>query len=78
MQLGRKHGALTLLNPAPAQAIDPQQVASVDLMSSNETETRILQGLEPDDPPPPRGSWLAGCSIWASDRSSSPEAHRGR
>ena len=52
MELGRKHGALTLLNPAPAQAVEPHQLAHVDLMTPNETEARILLGLEPDDPTP--------------------------
>ena len=52
MDLGRRHGAFTLLNPAPAQPVAPGQLANVDLMTPNETETRILLGLEPDDPTP--------------------------
>ena len=52
MELGRRHGAMTLLNPAPAQRVTPGQLANVDLMTPNETETRILLGLEPDDSTP--------------------------
>ena len=52
MELGRRHSAFTLLNPAPAQAVQPEQLANVDLITPNETETRILQGLEPNDPTP--------------------------
>jgi ribokinase len=52
MELGRKHGAMTLLNPAPARTIDPQLLAHVDLLTPNEVETRLLLGLPPDDPRP--------------------------
>ncbi len=52
MQLGRKHGVLTVLNPAPARALPPDLLANVDLLTPNQTETRILQGLAPDDPTP--------------------------
>tara|TARA_B100000686_G_scaffold238310_1_gene246454 strand:- start:1015 stop:1941 length:927 start_codon:yes stop_codon:yes gene_type:complete len=52
MELGQKHGALTILNPAPAQVVERKQLAHVDLITPNETETRILQGLAPDDPSP--------------------------
>jgi ribokinase len=52
MQLGRKHGVLTVLNPAPARALPADLLANVDLLTPNQTETRILQGLAPDDPTP--------------------------
>lgn len=52
MQLGRKHGALTILNPAPARFLPPELLAFVDLLTPNETETRLLQGLPPDEPTP--------------------------
>ena len=53
MERGREHGALTMLNPAPSQPIaDVDQLANVDLMTPNETEARILLGLQPDDPTP--------------------------
>ncbi len=50
MELGRKHGKMTILNPAPARSIDPDVLANVDILTPNDTETRILQGLSPDDP----------------------------
>lgn len=52
MARGRAHGALTLLNPAPAQPVESDLLTHVDLMTPNETETRILLGLAPDDPTP--------------------------
>lgn len=52
MELGRKHGATTLWNPGPAKPIDPKLLAHVDILTPNETETRILLGLPPDDPTP--------------------------
>ena len=52
LKLGRKHRALTILNPAPGQPLDPNILANVDLLTPNESETRILLGLAPDDPTP--------------------------
>jgi ribokinase len=52
MELGRKHGVRTVLNPAPAAAIPSEAFRSIDLLTPNETELRILLGLEPDDPTP--------------------------
>ncbi len=52
LELGRKHGAMTILNPAPGQTVDPSLLANVDVLTPNESETRILLGLLPDDPTP--------------------------
>jgi ribokinase len=52
MQLGRKHKALTLLNPAPAAPLPDDILRNVDVITPNETELRILMGLAPDDPAP--------------------------
>ena len=52
MELGRKHGTRTLWNPAPAQPIHPDLLTHVDLITPNETESRILLGLPPEDPTP--------------------------
>lgn len=52
MQLGRRHGVRTLLNPAPAQALSEDVLCNVDILTPNETELRILMGLAPDDPTP--------------------------
>lgn len=50
MQLGRKHGARTILNPAPARQLPDAIFASVDYLTPNESELRILLGLPADDP----------------------------
>ena len=50
MALGKKHGVRTILNPAPATALDESVLENVDYLSPNEIELRILLGLAPDDP----------------------------
>jgi ribokinase len=50
MELGRKHGAKTILNPAPARALPDSIFAHVDYLTPNESELRILLGLPADDP----------------------------
>ncbi len=52
MELGRKHGVRTILNPAPATALDDAILANIDYLTPNETEIRILLGLPPNDPTP--------------------------
>ena len=54
MALGRKHGVLTVLNPAPAVQLNDQLIQNVDVITPNETELRILLGLAPDDTTPTR------------------------
>lgn len=54
MHLGRKHGVLTILNPAPAAWLDDEVLRNVDYLTPNETELRVLLGLAPDDPQPTR------------------------
>ncbi len=41
----RKGGALTLLNPAPAQPLPDELLALCDLLTPNETELRLLAGM---------------------------------
>src|ERR1700722_19923192 len=50
MELGRKHGARTILNPAPARALPREIFANVDYLTPNESELRILLGLPAHDP----------------------------
>jgi len=50
MELGRKHGARTILNPAPARQLPDSVFTSVDYLTPNESELRILLGLPADDP----------------------------
>jgi ribokinase len=49
MTLGRKHGAKTILNPAPATPLPEEMFRVTDLITPNETELRVLMGLAPDD-----------------------------
>lgn len=48
LRLGREAGVLTLLNPAPARPIPIADLAGIDLVTPNQTELRILQGLAAD------------------------------
>ena len=50
MELGKKHRVRTILNPAPATALEGSVLQDVDYLTPNETELRILLGLAPDDP----------------------------
>ena len=50
MELGCKHGVTTILNPAPARALPHAIFESVDYLTPNESELRILLGLPADDP----------------------------
>jgi ribokinase len=50
MLLARRHHVTTVLNPAPAQPLDDDLLAAVDVLTPNESELRILSGLAPDDP----------------------------
>jgi ribokinase len=52
MELGRRHGVRTILNPAPAAPLDDAVLRNVDYLTPNETELRILMGLSPADPAP--------------------------
>ena len=54
MELGRKYGAKTILNPAPATPLPDEIFSFVDYLTPNESELRILLGLAPDDPRPSR------------------------
>jgi ribokinase len=46
---GRRRGAITILNPAPAAAIDADLLALSDWVVPNEVEFAILFGSEPTD-----------------------------
>lgn len=50
MTLARRHNVISILNPAPAQALDDELLAGVDVLTPNESELRILSGLAPDAP----------------------------
>lgn len=44
LRLAREEGARTILDPAPAQPLDRDFLACVDILTPNETETSILLG----------------------------------
>ncbi len=48
LQLAKKHGAITILNPAPARTIPLSILRYVDVLTPNETEAKILLGLPLD------------------------------
>jgi ribokinase len=50
MALARHHGAVAVLNPAPATSLDDAVLGQVDVLTPNAGELRILLGLSPDDP----------------------------
>ena len=52
LELGKKHGVRTILNPAPATKLDDTVLNHVDYLTPNETELRILMGLAANDPAP--------------------------
>jgi ribokinase len=52
LELGKKHGVRTILNPAPATKLDDRVLKQVDYLTPNETELRLLLGLTPNDPTP--------------------------
>lgn len=52
VELSQKHGVKSILNPAPAQPLNPKIFKHIDYLTPNETELRILLGLAPDDPRP--------------------------
>lgn len=47
LRLARECGAKTMLDPAPAAQLTPEVMASVDLLTPNETEAYQLLGEEP-------------------------------
>jgi ribokinase len=52
MELGKKHGVRTILNPAPAAPLPHDMLLNIDILTPNESELRIILGLKSDDPTP--------------------------
>jgi ribokinase len=48
MARGRAHGAVTILNPAPVRPLPAETLGMVDILTPNETEAKVLAGLQPD------------------------------
>ncbi len=49
LELARKHGVRTILNPAPAQQLTSEILALVDVITPNQTEATIITGRPADD-----------------------------
>src|SRR5579862_1345375 len=48
MELGQANGAITVLNPAPACALPAAVLRSVDVLTPNESEAKVLAGYAPE------------------------------
>ena len=46
---GRAASAITILNPAPVRLLPPSILHAVDILTPNETEAKVLVGLEPGE-----------------------------
>lgn len=49
LELANQAGVLTILDPAPAQDLSDDILRLVDIITPNETETKILTGIDPND-----------------------------
>lgn len=49
LEIAKAAGVRTVLNPAPAQSLDDELLSLVDIITPNESETRILTGIDPVD-----------------------------
>lgn len=50
LAIGKARGLTTILNPAPARVLPKEILTNVDILTPNQSEARILLGLEADDP----------------------------
>lgn len=50
---GRRRGAITVLNPAPARPLPPEMLRKADILTPNETEAKVLLELPPEGEIPP-------------------------
>ncbi len=48
MEKGRTNGAITVLNPAPASPLPASLLRSVNVLTPNESEAKVLAGYPPD------------------------------
>jgi ribokinase len=49
LRLGRQAGAITVLNPAPVRPLRPSVLQSVDVLTPNQVEAKVLTGRRPDE-----------------------------
>ncbi len=48
LKIARRHGVRTVLNPAPAEALDPAVIALADYLTPNQSELQTLFGVGAD------------------------------
>ncbi|MGH9546175.1 MAG: PfkB family carbohydrate kinase, partial [Terriglobales bacterium] len=48
LSCGRARGAITILNPAPVRPLSPSILQTVDILTPNQSEAKVLAGLNPD------------------------------
>ena len=48
LAMAKRHGVTTLLNPAPARALDADLLACVDIITPNESECEVITGVNAD------------------------------
>jgi ribokinase len=53
MAWGRKNRALTILNPAPVRMLSHSLLQSVDILTPNQSEAKVLTGRSPEHPESP-------------------------
>ncbi len=46
--IGKQHGCITMLNPAPARSLLSGILKNTDILTPNETEAKVLLGFAPD------------------------------
>lgn len=49
LKMARAEGLRTILDPAPAQALPPEMIRNVDILTPNEAEALMLLGRDPGD-----------------------------
>jgi ribokinase len=62
-RVARAAGALVLLNPAPAQSLDPSLMHTVDVLVANEIEVAALSGMGAPVEPASAARLLVGAGI---------------
>jgi ribokinase len=73
LEIGRKASAITILNPAPADDLDPVTLALADVLTPNETELALLVGAGPaGDDPESAARHLLGRHLLGSRASAGP------
>ncbi len=49
IEKAKKHGCTVVVNPAPAQKLDPRYISMIDILTPNESEAEVLTGIAVTD-----------------------------